>query len=344
MPDPRFFRREKPTTLGDLAASVKATLATGAEPQMMIEDVAPLDQAGPRAISFLDNVRYKDQFAATKAGACIIAPAMAQHAPPGVALVLTDFPYKTYARIAQAFYPDFPQRKPDNRIEVKNLQIHPDAKIGKECILENGTVIAAGASLGDGCWIGANAVIGENVVLGRECRVGANVVLSHSLIGDHVRIYPGCCIGQDGFGFAIDSAGHVKVPQLGRVIIEDSVEIGANTTVDRGSGPDTVIGQGTWIDNQVQIGHNVKIGRGCVIVSQVGISGSTVVGDYVMIAGQAGIAGHLHIGKGARIGAQSGVMRDVPAGEQYLGAPAIPARQFMRQVAAVSRLIAKDQK
>ncbi len=205
-------------------------------------------------------------------------------------------------------------------------------------------VVAAGATIGDGCWIGAHAVIGENVSLGRECRVGANAVLSHSLIGDHVRIYPGCCIGQDGFGFAIDAAGHVKVPQLGRVIIEDSVEIGANTTIDRGSGPDTVIGQGTWIDNLVQIGHNVKIGRGCVIVSQVGISGSTVVEDYVMMAGQAGIAGHLHIGKGAQIGAKAGVMRDVPAGEKILGAPAVPVKQFMRQVAVVTRLAEKDQK
>jgi UDP-3-O-[3-hydroxymyristoyl] glucosamine N-acyltransferase len=342
MPDPRFFKREKPKSLGDLAAVAKVSLAQGADPKLMIEDVAPLDQADPRSISFLDNIRYKDQFITTKAGACIVAPAMAAHAPQGVALLLTEHPYKAYARVAQIFYPEFPQRKPE--IKGGNAHVHPDAKVGQGVILENGAVVGAGASVGEGSWIGANAVIGENVVIGRETRIGANAVISNSILGDHVRIYPGCCIGQDGFGFAIDPAGHVKVPQLGRVIIEDSVEIGANTTIDRGSGPDTVIGQGTWIDNLVQIGHNVKIGKGCVIVSQVGISGSTVLEDYVVIAGQVGIAGHLRIGKGARVGAQAGVMRDVPAGEQYLGAPAIPARQYMRQLTAVSRLIARDEK
>ncbi|HTK85318.1 MAG TPA: UDP-3-O-(3-hydroxymyristoyl)glucosamine N-acyltransferase [Patescibacteria group bacterium] len=343
MPDPRFFRREKPKSLGELAALTGAAISQGSDPALLIEDVAPLDQAGAGTISFLDNVKYKDQFAATKAAACIIASPMAEHAPKGISLLLTEYPYKTYARIAQSFYPDFPQKKPAT-VKANNLHVHPDANVGKGCVLEHNVSIAAGAEIGDGCWIGANAVVGENVVIGRECRVGANTVISHSLIGDHVRIYPGCCIGQDGFGFAIDPAGHIKVPQLGRVIIEDSVEIGANTTIDRGSGPDTVVGQGTWIDNLVQIGHNVKIGKGCVIVSQVGISGSTVVEDYVMMAGQAGIAGHLHIGKGARIGAKAGVMRDVPAGEQQLGSPAIPARQFMRQVAAISRLVEKDRK
>ncbi len=343
MPDPRFFRREKPKSLVELAALTGAAISQGSNSSLLIEDVAPLDQASKQAISFLDNIKYKDQFTATKAGACIVAPPMAEHAPEGLSLLVTEYPYKTYARIAQVFYPDFPQKKPQTA-KPDNLHIHSDAKIGSGCILEHNVAIGAGAEIGDGCWIGANAVIGENVVIGRECRIGANVVISHSLIGDHVRVYPGCCIGQDGFGFAIDPAGHIKVPQLGRVIIGDSVEIGANTTIDRGSGPDTVVGQGTWIDNLVQIGHNVKIGKGCVIVSQVGISGSTVVEDYVMMAGQAGIAGHLHIGKGARIGAKAGVMRDVPAGEQQLGSPAIPARQFMRQVAAISRLVEKDRK
>ena len=161
------------------------------------------------------------------------------------------------------------------------------------------------------------------------------------MIGDHVSIYRGAMIGQDGFGFAIDPAGFVKVPQLGRVIIEDHVEIGANTTIDRGAGPDTVIGQGTWIDNLVQIGHNVQIGRGCVIVAQVGISGSTRIDDFVMIGGQAGVAGHLHIASGARIGAQSGVMRNIPAGEQQMGSPSIPTKQFMRQTATLNKLTKK---
>jgi UDP-3-O-[3-hydroxymyristoyl] glucosamine N-acyltransferase len=185
-------------------------------------------------------------------------------------------------------------------------------------------------------------VIGRNVQIGEHVRVGASATVSHAHIGDHSRLYTGVRIGQDGFGFAIDPRGHVKVPQLGRVIIEGHVEIGANTCIDRGAGPDTVIGQGTWIDNLVQIGHNVRIGRGCIIVSQVGIAGSTVLEDFVAIGGQGGISGHLHIGQGARIAAGSGVIKDIPAGEEQMGYPAQPIRDFMKQVAFMKRLIKKN--
>jgi UDP-3-O-[3-hydroxymyristoyl] glucosamine N-acyltransferase len=185
-------------------------------------------------------------------------------------------------------------------------------------------------------------VIAQNVEIGDQSVIGANASISHALIGANVRIYPGVRIGQDGFGFAIDPAGHVKVPQLGRVIIGDSVEIGANTTIDRGAGPDTHIGQGSWIDNLVQIGHNVKIGRGCVIIAQTGVAGSTVLEDYAVLAAQVGVAGHLTIGMGARIGAQSGVMRDVAAGSEVMGAPAMPAKQFMRQVAMLRKMSNKN--
>ncbi len=340
MPDPRFHHRSGALKLGKLAGIAGAALGPGADPEKIIDDVASLDQAGALDISFLDNVRYKEQFAATKAGACIIAPEMQNIAPTGVALLLTKHPYKAYALAAQAFYPE---PKPAPSVS-EGAFIHPKAVIGKGCVIERGSYIGEGAEIGEGARIEPNAVIGAFVKIGSECRIGANASISHTLIGDHVRIYPGCRIGQDGFGFAIDPAGHVKVPQLGRVIIEDSVEIGANTCIDRGSGPDTVIGAGAWIDNLVQIGHNVKIGRGCVIVSQVGISGSTVIDDYAMLAGQAGIAGHLHIGKGAQIGAQAGVMRDVPAGEKQMGSPSMPARRFMRQIAMMERLIRKEEK
>ncbi len=320
MPDPRFFCRTAPQSLGYLAEITGATLSESADPALLIEDVAPLDQAGPGHISFLDNPRYKDDFKETKAAACIVKPEMTEWAPDGTALLLTSSPYKFYAAIAQIFYPN---EKPQPFI-ANTAVIDPTARIGPDCTIEHGVAIAAGVELGKECWIGANTVI------------------SHSIIGDNVRIYPGCCIGQDGFGFAIDPAGHIKVPQLGRVIIEDHVEIGANTTIDRGSGPDTVIGQGTWIDNLVQIGHNVRIGKGCVIVSQVGISGSTVIEDYAVLAGQVGIAGHLRIGKGARIAAKSGVMRDIPAGEEQMGAPAMPVKQFLRQVAMLNKMVRKQ--
>jgi UDP-3-O-[3-hydroxymyristoyl] glucosamine N-acyltransferase len=337
MPDNRFFKKGPALSLREIAQLAGAQLGPGADPGYVIEDVAPLDAAGLQDLSFLDNLKYKEQFTRTKAGACIVDPALAPLAPAGVHLLLSDTPYKAYALTAQKFYPVV---HPPAAV-AEQATVHPSASVAGGCRVDAGAVIGEGAQIGEGCWIEANAVIGERVVLGKGCRVGANASVSHALVGDYVRIYPGARIGQDGFGFAIDPAGYIKVPQLGRVMIGDHVEIGANTTIDRGSGPDTVIGQGTWIDNLVQIGHNVKIGRGCIIVAQVGISGSTVIEDFVALGGQAGITGHLHIGKGARVAAQSGVMRDIPAGEEQMGAPAMPARQFMRQVAALNRLIKK---
>jgi UDP-3-O-[3-hydroxymyristoyl] glucosamine N-acyltransferase len=199
-------------------------------------------------------------------------------------------------------------------------------------------VVEAGAEVGAYCRIGPNAVIGAGVVLGERCVIGAGASLSHCLVGARVTIYPGARIGQDGFGFAMDAEGHVRLPQLGRVVIEDDVEVGANSTIDRGAGPDTVIGRGAMIDNLVQIGHNVQVGRGAVIVAQAGVAGSTKLGDFAVLAAKAGVAGHLTIGAGAKIAANAGVMRDVDPGAEVVGAPAIPKRQFFRQQVMLARL------
>ncbi len=339
MADSRFFIRSPEKTIADIAALCGAELVSG-DPSLPVCDVAPLDQAGAGHLSFLDNIRYRAQFGESRAAACIIAPEMKPHAPDGMALLISPSPYRSYALAAQSFYPD---TMPPAEISDK-AHIHPDAVIGEGCRIEPGAVIGQGARIGGDSWIGANTVIASCVEIGQGCRIGSNVTVTHALIGDHVRIYAGCRIGQDGFGFAMDPSGFVRVPQLGRVIIEDSVEIGANTTIDRGAGPDTVIGRGTWIDNLVQIGHNVKIGQYCVLVSQSGVSGSTILEDYVVLAGQAGLAGHLKIGKGAQIGAKAGVMRDVPAGAKYLGSPAMPIKDFMKQTALLKRLLKKDKK
>lgn len=334
MADSRFFNRAAPLTLQKLADITGAKLADPSTGSKTVSDVAPLDKAGAYDISFLDNPRYRESFIASKAGACVIAPKMLDAAPKGTALLLSDTPYKAYALIAQAFYPDeFPAAQ-----IADGAHVHKNAQIGNGCIIDAGAVVHDGAQIGAGTWIESNAVIGRGVVIGRQCRIGANASISHAMIGDAVRLYPGVRVGQDGFGFAPDPKGHVKVPQLGRVIIEDHVEIGANSCIDRGAGPDTIIGAGTWIDNLVQIGHNVKIGKGCILIAQSGVAGSTVLEDYAVLAAQAGVAGHLRIGMGARIGAQSGVMRDVPAGEEQLGAPAVPVKEFMRQVVALKRL------
>lgn len=337
MADERFFKEPAPMTLADIARVSGAELSDDAQADVVFHDVAALDQAGAEHVSFFDNARYKEQFLKTKAGACFVSPAMAAEIPAHTQALVSKNPYKAYALTAQAFYP---QELPTGEISARAF-VHDTAMISAGVSIEHGAVIAEGVVIGEGVHIGANAVIGKGVNIGAHTRIGANATVSHAMIGSHSRVYTGARIGQDGFGFAIDPQGHVKVPQLGRVIIGDHVEIGANTTIDRGAGPDTVIGDGAWIDNLVQIGHNVKIGRGCVIVAQVGISGSTVIEDYAVLAGQVGVAGHLKIGKGARIAAQSGIMRDVPAGEEQMGYPAMPIKQFMRTVAALNRLIKK---
>lgn len=332
MADPRFHKKSLPVTLKALADIAGGEVRGNNE--MNIKDVASLDQAQATDITFFDNAKYKDALKSTKAGACVVSKKMANIAPEGCHLIISETPYKAYALIAQYFYPEnYPA--PD---VSKQAHVHETAKIAAGCVIEHGAVIGADVKLGKGCWIEANAVIGQNVEIGQKCRIGANATISHSLIGEHSRIYPGARIGQDGFGFAIDPGGHVKVPQLGRVVIGDHVEIGANTCIDRGAGPDTIIGDGCWIDNCVQIGHNVQIGRGCVIVAQAGIAGSTVLEDYVVLAAQAGIAGHLSVGQGSQIGAQAGIMQDLPAGSKVMGSPALPAKQFMRQVAMLKKL------
>lgn len=334
MADKRFFKVAGPFTLGDLAKITGSELSDPSASGKVVHDVAPLQEANDRHISFLDNRKYADYFRNTHAAACFVRPEIAGEAPAGVVTLKHKNPYKAYALAAQAFYP------PDAPAAFVALSafVDPSAKLGKDCRIDHGVVISANAKLGDRCRIRANAFIGDGVEIGDDSDIGPNTYISHSLIGKKARIHPGAIIGRQGFGFAIDPTGYIAVPQLGRVLIEDDVEIGANTTVDRGAGPDTVIGQGTRIDNLVQVGHNVRIGKYCVIVAQTGISGSTQLGDYVMTGGQSGFAGHLKVGNGAKIAAQSGIMRDVPAGEEVMGTPAVPIRQFMRQATQMSKL------
>ncbi len=216
--------------------------------------------------------------------------------------------------------------------------MHPEARLEVGVVVDPGAVIGPQAEIGSGTVIGANAVIGPGVRIGRDAAIGPGATIACALIGDRVIVHPGAHIGQDGYGFALGPRRHLKVPQIGRVIIQDDVEIGAGSTIDRGANRDTIIGEGTKIDNLVQVGHNVVIGRHCVIVSQVGISGSCVIDDFVALGGQVGLAGHLHIGAGAQIGAASGVMNDVPAGQRWFGVPAQPAREHFRDIANLRRL------
>jgi UDP-3-O-[3-hydroxymyristoyl] glucosamine N-acyltransferase len=340
MADHRFHRNVGPLSLGRIAELAGAMLAPGVDATRAMRDVAPLETAGPEELSFLDNPRYASAFSVSRAGAVIVAPAHAERAPAGMALLLSPTPYKAYALAARAFYPR-PRLDPG---VAPNAVVNPTAKLGREVSVAPGAVIGAGTRIGDRTAIGANCVIDAAVEIGADCLVGAQVALSHCLVGARVTLHPGVKIGQDGFGFAPDPKGHVKVPQLGRVIIGDDCEIGANTTIDRGAGPDTVIGAGTWIDNLVQVGHNVRIGRGCIIAAQTGISGSSRLGDFVMIGGQGGLAGHLSMGDGARLAAKSGLMHDVPPGATFGGIPAVPMVQHHREVATLQRLARERRK
>ena len=338
MPDPRFHTAPEPVLLGDLADKLGLELDSDEARSQSIVSLAPLTQAGKGDVSFLDNVKYRGFLKDSQATAVILHPSLRETAPDHLHLILAEDPYRTYARVASYLYP---QTWPRPGISEQAF-IDPSAHIGPDCIIEPYAVIGPDAWIGDGNWISSGAVIGAGVQTGAYCRIGPQASLSHAILGSRVRLFPGVRIGQDGFGYALDTIGsgegHLAVPQLGRVMIGDDVEIGANTTIDRGAGPDTVIGSGTKIDNLVQIGHNVKIGHMCIIIAQAGVAGSTVLEDGVVLAAQCGIAGHLTIGRGARIGAQAGVIRDVSPGQDILGSPAQPAKSFFRQVATLERL------
>ena len=330
--DPRFFDRSGPHNLEAVADAAQAKASPGG---LMLTGVAPLQTAGPGDVSFLDNRKYAAALAETRAGAVIVHQDMADRVPPTAIAIAAAEPYVAWARVAALFHP-MPPVQPG---------VHPSAVLAADASIDPGAeigplaVICARAQIGPRCLVDAGAFIGAGVVLGADCRIGAHASLSHALLGDRVVVYPGARIGQDGFGFAAAGKDFLRVPQLGRVVLEDDVEIGANTTIDRGSLRDTRIGAGSRLDNLVQIGHNVSLGRGCVIVAQVGISGSTILEDHVMVGGQAGLTGHLRIGSRARIGAQAGVMSDVPAGADVVGSPAQPMREFFRHIAVLRRLV-----
>jgi UDP-3-O-[3-hydroxymyristoyl] glucosamine N-acyltransferase len=334
MADPRFFNRAGPFTLEALSVLSGATLLDRAQGGRLCRDVAPLETAGPEDLSFLENRKYIEAFVRSRAGAAFVDENAVERAPHGMALLVSREPYKAYALAAQAFYPatQVVARRAPSAI------IDPAAEVPNDCEVGPNVVIERGARLGRRCSIAANTVIGAGVEIGDDCRIGPNVTLSHCLMGSRVVLHSGVRIGQEGFGFAPDPTAPIKVPQLGRVLVGDDVDIGANTTIDRGSGHDTIIGAGSMIDNLVQIGHNVVLGRCCILAGQVGISGSTKLDDFVMVGGQGGLAGHLHIGTAARIAAKSGLMRDVPAGETVCGSPAVPLTEFMRQTAVLQRL------
>ena len=341
-----FFRQPDPVDLATIVAWTGAEAPEGADLTCRIDNVGPITEAGPSALAFLDNARYADTLGTTTAAACLVTRRFADKMPPACVALVCAEPYRAFAKALAHLYPAAvrPASVFGTVGRSPGAFIHHEARLEAEVTVDPGAVIGPGAEIGGGTVIGANAVIGPNVKIGRDCSIGPQSTVLHALVGNRVILHAGVRIGQDGFGFAMGPGGHAKVAQIGRVIIQDDVEIGANSTVDRGSVRDTVIGEGTKVDNLVQIAHNVVIGRHCVIVSQTGISGSTTLGDFVATGGQAGITGHLKIGTGAQIGAQAGLISDVPAGERWAGAPAQPVRDLFKQEAFIRRMVKRDGK
>ena len=337
---PSFFPPKGELTIREIAALTGAEPRANAALERRVRNIAPLDTAGACDISFLDNAKYLGELAATHAGVCLLSPRFEAAAPGGLPVLVTAEPYRAFVEVARALFPD--ALRPSSMFDVNGrspqAHVHASARLEANVTVDPLALVGPRAEIGTGTVIAAGAVVGPGVAIGRDCSIGPGTSILNALIGDRVIIHAGARLGEDGFGYLPSPRGHRKIPQTRRVIIQDEVEIGANATIDRGSTRDTIVGEGTKIDNLVQIAHNVVIGRHCLIAGQVGISGSVRIGDFVMLGGKVGLADHVSVGTGASLGAQSGVMSDVPAGARWIGSPAQPVRDFMKGVAVLRRL------
>ncbi|GGF83899.1 UDP-3-O-acylglucosamine N-acyltransferase [Azorhizobium oxalatiphilum] len=342
MTEPAFFPLPSPLSLAEVATLSGARLArAGASADLEVRGVGTLADAGPHDLAFFDSPRYLGDFRASRAGACITNEKLASEAPEGMAVFIAGRPAQAFVSVTRALFPQALRPQPvfGHAGIATGAFIHPTARLEDGVTVDPGAVIGPGTEIGSGTVICANAVIGAGVRIGRDCAVGPGATLTHTLLGNRVIIHAGARLGQDGFGYQ-PGAAHLKVPQIGRVVVQDDVEIGANTAIDRGALRDTVIGEGTKIDNLVQIAHNVVIGRHCIIVSQTGISGSTTLEDYVVLGGQVGVVGHCTIGTGSQIAASSNVKGDVPPGVRWGGSPAKPVREWFREITTLKNLAA----
>jgi UDP-3-O-[3-hydroxymyristoyl] glucosamine N-acyltransferase len=334
MADKRFYRRAGPFSVAQVAASVGAEpVASGIAP-FLLQDIAPLEDAKPDELTVFTDIRYLDQLAGSRAGAILTSDTLIRHVPEQRRILLVNNPRLAFAQAGYLFYP---QTAPVAGIAVSAV-VHPSARIGEGSQIDAGAILEADVEVGQGSVVGYNTVLSRGVRIGNGVKIGPNCSISHSVLGDRVEVASGVTIGSEGFGFVPGPTGLLRMLQIGVVIIENDVKLGANCTIDRGAATETRIGAGSVLDNQVHIAHNVKIGRNCVLCGQVGVAGSTIIGDGVMIGGQAGIADHLSIGDGAQISAKCGVIRDVAANTAVAGYPAIPVKTWHRQTLGLAKM------
>jgi UDP-3-O-[3-hydroxymyristoyl] glucosamine N-acyltransferase len=332
MADPRFYDNGGPFSLAEICARASVAMPDSADGTEAVADLADLEGAGPRHLTFC--TAPDAALATSRAGWCFVSRKFPLPRDAGPRLITCDSVQHAFAATAVLFYAQH-----GTGVWEQSQPIHPTARLDENVHLAPGVVIGPAVEIGAGTRVGPNAVIGRGAMIGRDCEIGSHVGIAFAYVGDGVNVLPGAQIGQPGFGFANSSAGHEKIPQLGRVIVQDRVEIGACTTIDRGALADTIIGEGTKIDNLVQIGHNSRIGRHCIVVSQTGISGSCELGDFVVLGGQAGIADHVRIGARARFAARAAAAPgEYPGDEDYGGTPARPMKQWRRELAAVALL------
>ena len=313
-----FFERKGPFLLNELFSNIKL------KTKIKIFDIKTLKEAKNSDLTFLDSVDYKDSAKFAKASYCITSKKFKSYLPKNCQAIIVKNVLFELCIVTKKFYPNADIDSLDRSLKKPKKSSYSKVKFG------NNVLVGKNCKIGKNSFIGSNTIIEHNVLIGDNCIVGSQVVIKNSLIGNNVIIQDGCKIGLKGFGFIPLKDKNLRFPHIGKVILKDNVEIGANCTIDRGSVNDTAIGKNTFLDNQVHVAHNVKIGSNCMIAGQVGFAGSSVIGDSVSIGGQAGVSGHLKIGNNVKIGGGSGVVKDIKDGTIVMGYPAVPLKDFIR--------------